>query len=94
MDRLPIPMADRPPALVRAGIYLLVPVILILALPLILLLIIALYLLALFQGARMFVTVIVGKKEEPEFEMQKPHFLDVRDATKAWPDESLPSPKG
>ena len=93
MDHLPIPTANRPPALVRAGLYLLAPVLLVLTLPIILLLVIALYLLALFQGGRIFITVIVGKQEEPEHGTQPPHFLELPAAVKKLPDESV-SPSG
>jgi hypothetical protein len=94
MKRLPLLMDDHPSPLVRVGIYLLVPVLLALTLPIVLLLIIALYLLALFQGARIFVTLIVGKMEEPEYGMQPPHFLDMQDSANASPDELSSSPKG
>ena len=91
MDHLPIPSADRPPVLVRTGILLLAPVLLLLTLPIILLLVIALYLLALFQGGRIFMTVVVGKKEEPEHGVQPPHFLELPAAVNELPDESKPS---
>jgi hypothetical protein len=91
MHHLPTPTVGRPPVLVRAAIYLLVPVLLLLALPLILLLVLALYLLAIFQGGRVVMTVIVGKPKEPAAGMQPPHFLELPGAAKPLPDESTPS---
>jgi hypothetical protein len=93
MDHLPTPSVDRPPVLVRAAIYLLAPVLLLVTLPIILLLVLALYLLALFQGGRVFMTVIVGKPDEPEHDLQPPHFLELPAAAKALPGESTPSTK-
>ena len=87
MKRLPLLLEDHPSPLVRAAIYLLVPVALVLALPILLLLILVLYLSAIFHGARIFVTV-VRSKEVPEHDLPKPHFLEVQTPVKALPDES------
>jgi hypothetical protein len=87
MKRLPLLLDDHPSPLVRAAFYLLVPVALVLALPILLLLILVLYLSAMFHGARVFVTVI-RRKEEPERELPKPHFLEIQAPAKALPDAS------
>ena len=90
MKRLPLLLNDAPSPLVKAGMYLLVPIVLAVALPILLMLIVAFYLLALFHGTRIFVTIVVGKKvePEPEFEMQKPHFLELQSPARALPDDS------
>ncbi len=92
MKRVPLLVDDHPSPLVRAALYLLVPVALVLALPLLLLLILVLYLAAMFHGARIFVTV-VRRREEPEHDLPKPHFMDIQEKVKALPDESqAPTP--
>jgi len=92
MKRLPLLLDAHPSALVRAGIYVLVPIILVLSLPLILLVILVLYLAALFHGGRILVFVISGKKPTPEHDFPKPHFLEMQVADQALPDESqIPS---
>jgi hypothetical protein len=90
MKRLPLLLDDNPSPLVRVATYLLVPVALALAVPVLLLLILVLYLSALFHGARIFVTV-VRRKQEPEHELPKPHFLEIPGPAKALPDESQQS---
>ena len=78
MKRLPLLVDDKPSLLVRAGLFALVPVALLLLLPILLLLVIALYLSAIFHGVRVVVTVVRGKRTPPDFEMQKPHFLEMQ----------------
>jgi hypothetical protein len=88
MKRLPLLVDDHPSLLVRAGLFALVPVALVLLLPILLLLVIALYLSAIFHGVRVVVTVVSGKQTPPDFEMQKPHFLEMQAQVRALPDES------
>ena len=94
MKRLPLLLDDRPSPLVRAGIYLLIPFALLLLLPLLLLVILVFYLIAIFQGARIIVTVVTGKQQMPEHEFQEPHFLVTQIPAKVLPDESTLPPKG
>lgn len=88
MKRLPLLLDAHPSALVRTGIFFLVPIVLVLSLPLILLMILVLYLAALVHGGRIFVFVITGKKPKPEYEFQKPHFLEMQISDKVLADES------
>jgi hypothetical protein len=92
MKRLPLLLDAHPSALVRAGIFILVPIVLVLSLPFILLVILVLYLAALFHGGRILVFVISGKKPTPEHDFQKPHFLEMQVSDRALPDETqIPS---
>ena len=86
MELLPQIRENRPSPLARAGVYLFVPIGILLLLPVLFLIIIALYLLAIFHGVRMSMKLIVGKPETLEFEFQKPHFLDMQVPAKALPD--------
>ncbi len=88
MKRLPLLVDDHPSLLVRAGLFALVPVALVLLLPILLLLVIALYLSAIFHGVRVIVTVVTGKQPPADFEMQKPHFLEMQAPVRSLPDES------
>ncbi len=88
MKRLPLLVDEKPSLLVRAGLFALVPVALLLLLPILLLLVIALYLSAIFHGVRVVVTVVSGKRTPLDFEMQRPHFLEMQEHTKLLPDHS------
>ena len=90
MENLPQRLTDQPSALTSALTYLLVPIAVVALLPLLLLFIIVLHLLALVHGARIFVFSFSSKPQEPEAELQRAHFIEMR-APKALPDEA---PKG
>jgi hypothetical protein len=93
MKRLPLLMDDNPSALARVGACLLVPIALVLLLPVLLLVVLALYLAAMFHGARVCVLLITGRRPTPEFELQKPHFLEMQIPAKPLPDKSqTPAP--
>jgi hypothetical protein len=94
MKRLPLLMDDSPSPLVRAAAYFFVPIALTLLLPILLLVILALYLVAAFHGGRFFVLYLSGKNESTEYEVQKPHFLELPASTHALPDESRDSLQG
>jgi hypothetical protein len=94
MKRLPLLMDDHPSALVRAGVYVLVPIALLLLLPFLLLMILALYLSALFHGMRVVVMVFTARQQEAEVEIRTPHFLELPASAKVLPDESSLPPKG
>lgn len=83
-------MPQRPSFLVRAAIYTLVPILIVVALPLLFLIILVIYLLAVIQGGRVFVYSGTVAKEEPEHDLPKPHFLEMPEPAKALPDESHP----
>jgi hypothetical protein len=93
MKRLPLLVDPQPSVLVRAGIYILAPVVVILTLPIILLVILVLYLAALVHGARIFVFVITGEDVTPTSDFQKPHVLESQVLGKKLPDnpQDLPS---
>jgi hypothetical protein len=92
MKRLPLLLDAHPSALVRAGIYFLVPIVLVLSLPLILLVILVLYLAALFHGGRILVFVLTGQKGTPEYDFQRPHFLEMPVSDQATSDKSQAPP--
>jgi hypothetical protein len=92
MKRLPLLLDDKPSLLVRVGLFALVPVALILLLPILLLLVIALYLSAIFHGVRVIVTVATGKRPAPDYEMQKPHFLEMPMSTRLIESDSTSEP--
>lgn len=94
MDNLSQPASETGSALARVGVWLLVPVAGVLLLPILLLFLIVLYLLAIFQGARILVVSVSGKRIEVEEELQRPHFLELQKTAKALPDESPLPPKG
>ena len=75
----------RPPLLVRAALYTLLPILLTLALPLLLLFILAIYLLALVHGTRVFLFSRSSEEDEPTY--AKPHFLDIEIPAKVISDE-------
>ena len=92
MENVPQFPDDRPSPLVQAGIYLLVPVILLLAIPFLLLLIVVLHFAAIFYGGRILVFSINGRMETLESDVPKPHFLERQNAPQSLPDESQTSP--
>lgn len=94
MNNLRQPVTEGPSALVRAGLYVLVPVVGLLLLPILLLFIFLLYFLALFNGARVFVFSFTGKQPIIEEEPQGPHFLEIQAKSKALPDWTQLPPKG
>ena len=91
MNQLPQLPDHRPSPLVHAGIYLLVPVLLLLAIPFLLLLIVVLHFAAMFHGGRILVFSITGVKEPSASDLPKPHFLEWQTASKSLPDESQTS---
>jgi hypothetical protein len=91
LEVVPLPLAPpRPSLLIRAAIYTLVPILVVLALPLLLMIILVIYLLALIHGGRVFVFSWSGKSQEgdAETELTKPHFLEIQGPAEALPDES------
>jgi len=86
MENLPQSVTHPTSALMRAGMYLLVPVVGLLLLPVLLLFIVVLCLLAIFHGGRIFVYSFTGTQAPSEEELQKPHFIEVHVHEKI-PDE-------
>jgi len=80
--------------LVRAALYTLIPVLIVVTLPLLLLIVLVIYLLAMLQGARVFVFSWSSMRDDDvAVEAQKPHFLEIQEP-RAITDESKPPAKG
>jgi hypothetical protein len=93
MKRLPLLIDDQTPLLVRAGIWALVPLVFVALLPIVLLFVIVLYLSAVFHGVRVLVTVVTRKQPTADFEMPKPHFLEIQEPTRQLADQSATEPR-
>lgn len=93
MKRLPLFMDDKPPLIFRAGMWVLVPIAVVLLLPILVLLVVALYLSAFIHGTRVFVSVFTGRRSSADFDMQKPHFLEMQAPVKAISDQSATEPR-